>query len=88
MKIGKLSAQAQEGLRRWAADVHDDELLFDAIGGNPEQWAWIYFQLQACEDSPEWFPKGRWATIQAIGMFLLEEATVEMSLAAPTKRPE
>ena len=42
----------------------------------PEQWAWIYFQLRGAEDRTEWFPKGKWATIQRIGQ-LLDECVLE-----------
>jgi hypothetical protein len=75
MKLDKLSIESQDGLRRWAMVVHNDERLWDAIAGNPEHWAWICFQLQASDDRPEWFPKGKWATIQFIQHKLLIEAT-------------
>ena len=77
MKIDQMSVAAQEGLRRWAEYQHGDELLFDTIGGLPEHWAWICIQLRIAEDRPEWFPKGRWATIQVIEGLLLEQATAE-----------
>ena len=28
--------------------------------------AWLVLLLKECEDRPEWFPKGKWATIQHI----------------------
>lgn len=74
MTMDTLSAETQEGLRRWAKVAHHDEMLFDGIGGAPEQWAWIWFQLQVAEDRPEWFPKGKWATVQFIGGQLIVEA--------------
>lgn len=74
MRIELLSTQAQEGLRRFCAAVHDDELMLDAIASLPEQWAWIWFQLREAEDRLEWFPKGKWATIQVIEETLRKEA--------------
>jgi len=73
VKIEQLSPEAQDGLRKWAAFQHDD-LLFDAISSVPQERAWIWFQLCAAEDRPEWFPKGKWATIQHIATILDEEA--------------
>jgi hypothetical protein len=74
MKLEKLSTETQEGLRLWAKALHDDELLFHAIGSMAEHWAWICFQLQASDDRPEWFPIGKWALIQFIEGQLLIEA--------------
>jgi hypothetical protein len=74
MRVEFLSIEAQDGLRRWATDVHDDEMLFDAIASVPENWAWIWFQLREARDYPRWFPKGKWATIQAIEAKLMDEA--------------
>ncbi len=33
---------------------------------NAERMAWLLLLLKKCEDLPEWFPKGKWATIQDI----------------------
>ena len=66
MKIEKLSQETQDGMIRWAREVHDDELLFDDNASAPEFWAWTWFQLREAEDRPEWFPKGKWATLQVI----------------------
>ena len=74
MKLEVLSQETQTGLRLWAKAVHDDELLFDAIASVPEQWAWVFLQLRESEDRPEWFPKGKWATIQVIEQQLADEA--------------
>lgn len=74
MKIDQLSPDAQEGLRRWAHDVHGDELMLDAIGSIPEHWAWMSFLLRCSDDRPEWFPRGKFATIQIIEQHLIDEA--------------
>jgi len=74
VKIEMLSREAQDGLRLWAKHAHQDDLLFDANASAPEFWGWICYQLWASQDRPEWFPKGKSATIQAIQSRLLEEA--------------
>jgi hypothetical protein len=74
MKLEMVSREAQNGLRLWANDAHGDELLFDDNASAPEFWSWICYQLWASQDRPEWFPKGKSATIQAIQSRLLEEA--------------
>jgi hypothetical protein len=42
--------------------------------GWPMPWVWITFQLRVAEDRPEWFPKGKFATIQVIEQWLYEES--------------
>ncbi|HXA24440.1 MAG TPA: hypothetical protein VNW90_19305 [Acetobacteraceae bacterium] len=77
MKINKLSMTAADGLIEWAKYQHGDELFFEGIGSIPEQWAWVCFQLRVADDKPEWFPKGKSATIQVIEMALYETAQAE-----------
>ena len=74
MKIEMLSSETQAGLRLWANDALGDELVFDGNASAPEFWAWICFLLWSTDDKPEWFPKGKSATIQVIEMRLLREA--------------
>lgn len=33
---------------------------------SPEQVAWLTYRLKHVEDKPEWFPHGKWATIQRL----------------------
>ena len=73
MKLEYLSTLAQHGLRAWAIAVHNDELLFDGIASNPREWAWQWFQLREAEDRLEWFPKGKWATLQVIESYLIND---------------
>lgn len=40
----------------------------------PERMAWAVLILRELEDRPAWFPKGKWATIQAIEAQLVEQA--------------
>ena len=77
MKLEDLLPRTQDGLFKWAQFEHGDDMFFDGIGSIPEQWAWVWFQLRAAEDRPEWFPSGKWATLQAIEAFLDEEARAQ-----------
>jgi hypothetical protein len=81
MKITQLSREAQAGLYRWANEVLDDELAMDSIGSVPQEWAWICILLRQSEDKPEWFPKGKSATIQVIEDHLYREARAAMRAA-------
>ncbi len=77
MRLSKLSTEAQAGLVLWATHEHDDEMLFDGIDGCTAEWAWIVFQLKVADDNPDWFPKGKSATIQVIEMVLYDEARAQ-----------
>lgn len=74
MKLSLLSQQAQDGLQQFTKDVFDDDLMLNGIGGLPEHWAWLVYQLKEAEDRSEWFPKGKYATIQVIEEYLYHEA--------------
>lgn len=73
-----LSPVAQEGLQKWARETgrsfpaysHDPE----AIDAAAEFWAWVWFQAREAEDKPEWFPHGKWATLQVLEQWLVELA--------------
>ncbi|HEX4545739.1 MAG TPA: hypothetical protein VH110_05225 [Candidatus Acidoferrum sp.] len=77
MKVEHLSKETQKGLLAWAQFQHGDEMLWEGIASCPLEWAWICFQLRVADDNPEWFPHGKWATIQVIEKHLLEEAEEE-----------
>ena len=49
-------------------DGHDGRLDNSTL----ENWAWIYFQLKEMPDMPDYFPRGKWATIQHIEGLLTE----------------
>jgi hypothetical protein len=49
-----------------------DELALDGI--STERWAWILLLLKESQDQPDWFPKGKWATIQFLETQLIHEA--------------
>lgn len=88
MKLSRLSLLAQDGLCCFCRDVHQDEMLLDAISSIPEQWAWIVFQLRIAPDRPEWFPKGKWATIQVIEEDLNREAAAVLARGLYPYPPE
>lgn len=85
MKIENLSPEAQAGLRLWAHDVHDDDLLFDDNASSPAFWAEICYQLWESKDRPEWFPKGKSSTIQFISAQLHKEARAALPESARSK---
>jgi len=61
------------GLRRWCEAADDGPFPADRLDVSaPENWAWIFFELRQATDRPEWFPHGKWATIQHIGNLLDE----------------
>ena len=77
MKIDFFSTAMQDGLRLWAKEALNNQWAVDDPA--PEWWAWLHFCLKVSPDRPEWFPKGKWATLQAIETELLKEATEDMA---------
>lgn len=47
-----------------------------------ERMAWIVRVMRVLPDKPEWFPKGKWATIQHIEEQITDAAGVEGCLIA------
>lgn len=70
--IGSLSAQAREGialhLQRLGLDEQGDQLTWVDF---PDAAA-LCFRLRVAPDTPEVFPKGKWATVQAIETLILD----------------
>jgi hypothetical protein len=54
-----LSSSAAEGIGRAL-----DQDVYGVEGA--DRMAWLVLLLKKCEDRPEWFPRGKWATIQHI----------------------
>jgi hypothetical protein len=54
-----LSNSAAEGIGKAL-----DQDVYGVEGA--DRMAWLVLLLKRCEDRPEWFPKGKWATIQHI----------------------
>jgi hypothetical protein len=67
--VVELSGAAAEGLGRIGiGDFNRIEL--------PERMAWVVLVLKVLPDRPEWFPRGKWATIQSIEGQLAEWAAL------------
>jgi hypothetical protein len=73
MKLSDLTPVAQDGLRQWA-EAMGDGLWLEDLPTVADSWSWVCFLLREAQDRPEWFPHGKWATIQRIESLLLEEA--------------
>ena len=48
----------------------------------PERMAWLVLLLKKCADRADWFPRGKWATIQHIER-QLDEAVDEWIRSSP-----
>lgn len=68
----KLSQRVADGI---SAALMQDFNIFET----PERMAWIVWLLKYVEDSPNYFPAGKWATIQNIELQIYNRAidTVE-----------
>jgi hypothetical protein len=60
------------GIERFIQDTIDP-LQEEILHGPIETWAYLFFKLRKADDRVEWFPNGKWATIQRIEQ-LLEES--------------
>ena len=61
-----LSTEAQIGIERFCAAVAEDGDPTRESPSSRNEWAWLCYLLKAAPDTAEWFPKGKWATIQEI----------------------
>jgi hypothetical protein len=61
-----LSEETQEGIRQFYKDTYGDEDEVGKVCTRPDHWSWLWFLLRQAEDKPEWFPKGKSATLQII----------------------
>jgi len=64
MRLGDLSGEAQAGIRQWARDFSGTDRGIENAGG--PTWAWLCQLLRESDDRVEWFPRGKWATLQFI----------------------
>ena len=62
VQVGKLSYETKQA---WGIDR--TYLL-------PEVASWLFFRLREMPDSPELFPKGKWASIQFLEGLIVEQA--------------
>lgn len=47
------------GIDRFCLDNNCEDLVL-----TPEGYAWLWFKMRVSEDKEEWFPGGKWATLQ------------------------
>ena len=55
------------GLTNFCADTAQEGRLET---GDPDSWAYLWFQLREAKDDPRWFPSGKWATVQHLEALL------------------
>lgn len=79
MTINHLLPVTRQGLRAFCEHFHGHASVLDS--GAAEQWAWLTFQLSQAPDKEEWFPSGKWATIQRIQDLLAMEAKESLEAA-------
>ena len=70
IRLSEFLPQTQSG---FVAFCIDNDCLTLTDSGLPEYWALLYFKLRKAKDCPEWFPSGKWATLQRLEQ-LIEEA--------------
>lgn len=64
--IGSLSPETRWALKNYS-HVHDfTEWLDDRSYISTEKFAWLLAVLKREQDTPELFPKGKWATLQVM----------------------
>lgn len=78
ISLAEFSSNARAALKLWTENYHycvpDLDDCFD-----PYAWAGIAFLLRATPDLPEYFPKGKWATIQILETMLNEWANFQIN---------
>ena len=82
--FGELKLGTLAGLRLIAS--HNDWDTFQ-LYETEERVAWLTYRLQPIEDRADYFPHGKWATIQRL-QGMCEQAAKDAELAAWTPSPE
>lgn len=73
-----LSPEAQRGIEKFCDERELGE-LFAGSKFDAERCSWLYFLLRAAADKPEWFPRGKWATLQRLEPILDSAAVADLS---------
>jgi hypothetical protein len=81
---GALSELTRRALRDYSLAHDYDEWLEDRAWIEPRWFAWLVALLKEETDTPELFPKGKWATIQRMEELLSESAKAEIAERHPT----
>jgi len=77
--LSELSWVARSAIQEFCKH-HDLEALYEGACHDAECCAWLFFILQSAPDKVDWFPRGKWATLQALEGHL--HAAGEKQLAA------
>lgn len=76
--LDRLSIEAQRGIEKFCEEKELGE-LFSAARYDGQPCAWLYFLLRATPDTAEWFPRGKWATLQRLEPILDSAAQVDIA---------
>ena len=69
--LAEFSWEVRQGLEKISCDY---QLYFPDLAHqyDPSTWAGLFFILTQVPDQPEYFPRGKWATIQHLEKLLWE----------------
>ncbi|HJX53946.1 MAG TPA: hypothetical protein VJ801_14365 [Polyangia bacterium] len=76
----KLSDLARQGIKTFCDHQfgsYDLSEVYTSACNDAEMCARLYFPLRSAEDKPEWFPCGKWATLQKLEKILDSEFAKE-----------
>jgi hypothetical protein len=75
--VSGLSPLAQDGVKRFCSD-HDLREVFESAKHGLEHAAYLWFLLRQAEDNIQYFPRGKWATLQTLEGLLDNDAMWEV----------
>lgn len=74
--LSKLSYVARAAIKDYCS-AHNLSELCEGSTHDAQSCAWLYFLLRQAPDYAEWFPRGKWATLQVLEASIDEQAKVE-----------
>jgi hypothetical protein len=74
--LGGLSYETRRAIESYSSAHGYDEMIGDRLWLSLHNFAWLVAMLSAETDTPELFPKGKWATLQRLQV-LMHEGAVE-----------
>jgi hypothetical protein len=83
--LSSLSDLARSGIKT-ACDELDLPELYEASCHDSQSCAWLFFCLRAVVDIQRWFPRGKWATLQALEQSLDSAGDREMRERLPNMK--
>lgn len=72
--LGELSYETRLAIQVYSSAHDYDEMIGDRSWLSLHNFAWLVVMLSAEEDTPELFPKGKWATLQRMQDLMHEGA--------------